>query len=51
MVFLMMMKHSLCACLPKDYQLDPERFIAAQVDTLLHGLCVRPKTRREESRP
>jgi AcrR family transcriptional regulator len=42
MVFLMMMKHSLCACVPQHFQLDPERFIAAQADTLLHGLCVRP---------
>jgi TetR/AcrR family transcriptional regulator len=43
MLFLVMMKHSLCACLPEDYQLDTERFIAAQADTLLHGLCVRPE--------
>ena len=42
MVFLMMMKHSLCACMPPDCQLDPERFIAAQTETLLYGLCVRP---------
>jgi AcrR family transcriptional regulator len=42
MLFLVMMKHSLCACLPADYQLDPERFIAVQAETLLHGLCVRP---------
>jgi AcrR family transcriptional regulator len=42
MLFLVMMKHSLCACLPRDYQLDPQRFIAAQTETLLHGLCIRP---------
>jgi AcrR family transcriptional regulator len=41
MVFLMMMKHSLGVCVPEDYPLDPERYIAAQVDTLLHGLIVR----------
>jgi len=39
MLFLVMMKHSLCACLPADYPLDPERFIAAQAELLLHGLC------------
>ena len=42
MVFLMMMKHSLGPCLPQDQRLDPHRFIAAHVDTLLQGLCVRP---------
>jgi TetR/AcrR family transcriptional regulator len=42
MVFLIMMKHSLGACIPQDYPLDPERYIASQVETLLHGLRVRP---------
>ncbi len=41
MMFLIMMKHSLGACVPQDYPLDPERYIASQVETLLHGLCVR----------
>jgi AcrR family transcriptional regulator len=39
MMFLVMMKHSLCACLPADYPLDPERYLAAQAEMLLHGLC------------
>jgi SAM-dependent methyltransferase len=43
MIFLIMMKHSLGACVPQDYPLDPERYIASQAETLLHGLCVRPK--------
>src|SRR5690606_31769961 len=42
MMFLVMMKHSLSACMPVDHPLDPERYIASQVETLLHGLCVRP---------
>jgi AcrR family transcriptional regulator len=42
MVFLVMMKHSLGACVPQDYPLDPERYVKAQVETLLQGLCVRP---------
>ncbi|HWI82351.1 TetR/AcrR family transcriptional regulator [Ramlibacter sp.] len=41
MVFLMMMKHSFGPCLPQEQRLDPQRFIDAQVDTLLRGLCVR----------
>jgi TetR/AcrR family transcriptional regulator len=42
MIFLIMMKHSLGACAPQDYPLDPERYVDAQVDTLLYGLCSRP---------
>ncbi|MDB4906927.1 MAG: TetR/AcrR family transcriptional regulator [Gemmatimonadetes bacterium] len=41
MVFLIMMKHSLGACIPQDYPLDPQRYIASQVDLLLDGLQVR----------
>ena len=42
MIFLIMMKHSLGACAPQDYPLDPERYVEAQIDNLLQGLCVRP---------
>ncbi len=49
MIFLIMMKHSLGACAPQDYPLDPERYLNAQVDTLLLGLCVR--TEAKEARP
>ena len=42
MMFLIMMKHSLGACVPQDHPLDPERYLRSQVETLLHGLCVRP---------
>ena len=41
MVFLIMMKHSLGACSPQDYVLDPERYVAVQVENLLSGLCSR----------
>jgi AcrR family transcriptional regulator len=47
MIFLVMMKHSLGACVPEGYPLDPERYIASQVETLLHGLCVRPEVARK----
>lgn len=41
MIFLIMMKHSLGACLPLDEPMDPERYIRSQVEILLGGLCVR----------
>jgi AcrR family transcriptional regulator len=49
MVFLIMMKHSLGACTPEDYPLDPLRYVDTQVDNLLRGLCVRPQD--AEARP
>jgi TetR/AcrR family transcriptional regulator len=45
MIFLIMMKHSLGACAPQDYPLDPERYLNAQIDALLLGLCVRPEAK------
>jgi AcrR family transcriptional regulator len=42
MVFLIMMKHSLGACQPQDYPLDPQRYVDSQLEILLEGLCVRP---------
>ncbi len=42
MFFLIMMKHSLGICVPQDYPLDPESYVASQVDILLQGMCVRP---------
>lgn len=41
MIFLIMMKHSLGACAPQDYPLDPERYLNSQMETLLMGICVR----------
>jgi TetR/AcrR family transcriptional regulator len=48
MIFLVMMKHSMGACVPQDHPLDPERYINSQVETLLHGLCVRPEDDRKD---
>lgn len=42
MIFLIMMKHSLGACVPQDYPLDPQRYVQSQADILLQGLGVRP---------
>ena len=42
MLFLIMMKHSLGACVPQDYPLDPERYLLTQAENVLFGLCARP---------
>ncbi|HWP11684.1 MAG TPA: TetR/AcrR family transcriptional regulator [Ramlibacter sp.] len=44
-IFLSMMKHSMGACLPQGYTLDAERYLAAQAEMLLHGLCVRQENK------
>jgi TetR/AcrR family transcriptional regulator len=41
MIYLIMMKHSLGACMPMAQQMDPQRYLDSQVETLLHGLQVR----------
>jgi len=45
MIFLIMMKHSLGACVPQDYPLDPVRYVQSQADVLLQGFCVRPSVK------
>ncbi|PJI97608.1 TetR family transcriptional regulator [Acidovorax sp. 69] len=42
MIFLMMWKHSVGACVPDALGLTPELYIETQIDNILHGLCVRP---------
>ena len=49
MVFLIMMKHSLGACAPKDFPLDPERYIASQAELLINGLTVRSEAPKKTS--
>jgi AcrR family transcriptional regulator len=41
MVFLIMTRHALGACVAGNQPLDPERYIASQVDIILHGMAVR----------
>lgn len=43
MIWLIMMKHSLGACVPIDRPLDPQRYLNSQVEILLHGLQARPE--------
>jgi AcrR family transcriptional regulator len=47
MIFLVMMKHSLGACVPRGYPIDAERYLTSQLDTLLHGLRTRPGDSQE----
>ncbi len=42
MIFLMMWKHSVGACIPDSVGLRPELYMQAQVDNVLYGLMVRP---------
>jgi AcrR family transcriptional regulator len=39
MMFLIMMKHSLGACAPQDWALDPARYLETQADLLLRGIA------------
>ena len=41
MIFLMLWKHSMAACIPDGVNLQPERFIEAQIDNVLYGLRAR----------
>ncbi|WP_298208842.1 TetR/AcrR family transcriptional regulator [Acidovorax sp.] len=44
MIFLTLWKHSIGACMPDALDVTPEQYIAAQVDNILHGLCIRSDT-------
>ena len=42
MLYLAMWKHSLGTCLASSDSIDPEKYIAVHLETLLNGLSVRP---------
>jgi TetR/AcrR family transcriptional regulator len=42
MMYLIMMKHSIGACVPASQDIDAQRYIDMQVETLLAGLVKRP---------
>ncbi len=44
MIFLMLWKHSIGACVPDALGMTPEQYIEMQADNILQGLCVRPDT-------
>jgi AcrR family transcriptional regulator len=41
MIFLILSKHSLTACVPGNQPLDPERYLASQIEIVVAGLCAR----------
>jgi TetR/AcrR family transcriptional regulator len=38
MIYLLLARHSVSVCLRDDFELDPKKYIEAQVQTLLHGM-------------
>jgi TetR/AcrR family transcriptional regulator len=42
MIFLILAKHSLCVCVPDNIGIDPKKYIAAQLSTILYGLSTSP---------
>jgi len=41
MIFLMLWKHSIGACVPNSMAFDPQAYIHSQADSLLYGLLAR----------
>ena len=41
MVFLMLSKHSMGVCIRDDIDMDPKKYVAMQVNTLLYGMSAR----------
>ena len=47
MVFMILSQHSMGVCMPNNLTLDPQKYIAAQLDILLNGVrAARPAARR-----
>jgi AcrR family transcriptional regulator len=43
MIFLMLTKHAPAICFDQTSTIDPEKYLAFQAETVLHGLCLTPK--------
>lgn len=43
MIFLMLWKHSAMICVDGQSEIDPEKYLAIQAETVLHGLNMPPK--------
>ncbi|VTU22705.1 TetR/AcrR family transcriptional regulator [Variovorax sp. RA8] len=43
MIFLMLWKHSAMICVDGESEIDPEKYLAIQAETVLHGLSMPPK--------
>jgi TetR/AcrR family transcriptional regulator len=50
MIWLVMMKHSLGACVPRDFPFDPERYLQSQISILLAGLSARPDDNKNKGK-
>lgn len=50
MLYLLLWKHSLAQCVPRDRPWQPQDYLAAQIDTLLNGLLVAPASARGTER-
>jgi TetR/AcrR family transcriptional regulator len=42
MVFLILAKHSMGVCVPDNVEMDPKKYIAAQLSIILHGMSQSP---------
>ena len=43
-IYLMLSKHSMSVCMRDDQPVDPEKYIASQLATLLYGMSLSPAT-------
>jgi len=43
MIYLIIAKHSTGVCVKNEIELNPKKYIAAQLDAILYGMCVAPK--------
>jgi len=43
MIYLIIAKHSTGVCVKNEIELNPKKYIAAQLDAMLYGMCVAPK--------
>ena len=49
MIYLMLAKHSSGVCIRQGIAIDPEKYIASQVRTILYGMCTEPEGSNEAS--
>ena len=38
MIFLILAKHSMGVCVQANFEMDPKKYIASQLATILHGM-------------
>jgi TetR/AcrR family transcriptional regulator len=43
MIYLIIAKHSTGVCVKNQIELNPKKYIAAQLDAMLYGMCIVPK--------